>query len=164
MPADRLNGAQHHRNPVRPGPWRPRGRGHALLRVSARGADEARVGGLLDPNYEAIVALKPDLVILLEEHVQALPGFQKLKLDTLVVSHQTIDGVIESFRTIGKFCGKGPEGRRMAEEHENRLRHILAKTQSLPRPRVDVAGSDVRPRSSGRRLCGRRRPLLRPHD
>ena len=95
-----------------------------------------RVGGLLDPNYEAVVALKPDLVIILEEHVQALPGFQKLKLDTLVVSHQTIEGVIESFSTIGRVCGKGPEGQRLAEQHENRLRNILAKTESLPRPRV----------------------------
>ena len=53
-----------------------------------------------------------------------------------MVSHKTIEGIIESFRTIGRVCGKGPEGRRMAYEYENRLRRIRAKTQGLPRPRV----------------------------
>ncbi len=36
------------------------------------------VGGYYDPNFEAIVALKPDLVIMLEEQARALPNFEKL--------------------------------------------------------------------------------------
>ena len=101
--------------------------------------DKPRIGGYYDPNFEAILALKPDLVVMLEEHEQSLPGFEKLKLETLVVSHKTIEGIIESFRTIGRVCGKGPEGRRMAYEYENRLRRIHEKTRLLPRPRVLLA-------------------------
>src|SRR3990172_5373816 len=98
--------------------------------------DKVQIGGYFDPNFEAILALKPDLVVMLEEHEQSLPGFEKLKLETLVVSHQTIEGIIESFRTIGRVCGKGPEGRRMAYDYENRLGRIHDKTRLLPRPRV----------------------------
>jgi iron complex transport system substrate-binding protein len=79
------------------------------------------VGGYCDPNIEAIVRLKPDLVIMLEEQAQALPQFDKLKLETLVVSHRSIDGVIESFRTIGRVCGRGPEGRQMADDLAEQL-------------------------------------------
>ena len=76
---------------------------------------------------------------MLEEHEESLPGFEKLKLETLVVSHKTIEGIIQSFRTIGRVCGKGPEGRRMAYQYENRLRQIQEKTRRLPRPRVLLA-------------------------
>jgi iron complex transport system substrate-binding protein len=97
------------------------------------------VGGYYDPNFEAIVALRPDLVILLEEHEPLLPAFQRLKLETLTVSNQTVEGIIESFRTIGRVCGRGPEGRRMARQYEERLERIRQKTRLLPRPRVLIA-------------------------
>jgi len=76
---------------------------------------------------------------MLEEHEESLPGFEKLKLETLVVSHKTVEGVVQSFRTIGRVCGKGPEGRRMEHEYEGRLRRIHEKTRRLARPRVLLA-------------------------
>ncbi len=101
--------------------------------------DKVRIGGYYDPNFEAIVALKPDLVVMLEEQEQSLPGFEKLNLETLVVCHKTVEGIIDSFRTIGRACGKGPEGRRMARDYENRLKRIHDKMQGAPRPRVLMA-------------------------
>jgi iron complex transport system substrate-binding protein len=98
--------------------------------------DKVRVGGYYDPNFEAIVALKPDLVVLLEEQVQSLPGLAKLKLETLTVCHKTVDGIIQSFRTIGRVCGKGPEGRRMASEFREKVDRIRERTRGLARPRV----------------------------
>ncbi len=98
--------------------------------------DKKKIGGYYDPNFEAIVALKPDLIVMLEEHEQSLPGFQKLRLETLVVSHQTLDGIVESFRQIGRVCGRGAEGRRLAREYQNRMERIRSLTRDLPRPRV----------------------------
>jgi len=98
--------------------------------------ETGNVGGYYDPNIEAILALKPDLVIMLEEQAQALPNFEKLGLETLVVSHQTVKGIIESFSIIGGKCGRGPEGRRMARDLQNRVDRIRERTRNLPRPRV----------------------------
>ncbi len=95
--------------------------------------DKKKIGGYYDPNFEAIVALKPDLIVMLEEHEQSLPGFQKLRLETLVVSHQTLDGIVESFRQIGRVCGRGAEGRRLAREYQNRMERIRSLTRDLPR-------------------------------
>lgn len=97
---------------------------------------KTRVGGYFDPNLEAILTLKPDLIIMLEEQAESMPAMDKLKLETLVVSHKTIDGIIDSFRTIGRRCGRGPEGGWMARRFKDRLERIRAKTQGLPRPRV----------------------------
>jgi iron complex transport system substrate-binding protein len=98
--------------------------------------DKVRVGGYFDPNFEAIVTLRPDLVVLLEEQSQSLPGLAKLKLETLTVCHKTVEGIIESFRTIGRVCGKGPEGRRMERDFRDQADRIRARTRGLPRPRV----------------------------
>lgn len=95
-----------------------------------------RVGGLFDPNLEALLKLKPDLVVLLEEQAEAMPELDKLNLETLVVNHQTIEGLIDSFRSIGRRCGKGLEGRAMAQRFRDRLDRVGAKTAGLPRPRV----------------------------
>ena len=98
--------------------------------------DKTRIGGYFDPNLEAIVTLKPDLVVMLEEQNESLPAFQKLNLETLVVCHKTIDGIIDSFRTVGQTCGKPAEGRQMAHQYETRLQRIGEKTRALPRSRV----------------------------
>ncbi len=105
-------------------------------RYPSEAADKTKIGGYFDPNFEAVVALQPDLVIMLTEQEQSLPNLKKLKIETLVVSHQTIEGLIDSFRTIGRICGKGPEGRRMAADYQNRIARIREKTESLPRPKV----------------------------
>jgi iron complex transport system substrate-binding protein len=94
------------------------------------------IGGYFDPNFEAILALKPDLIVMLKEQSNWLPALERLKLKTLVVSHQTTDGIIESFRTIGRVCGKGAEGRQMERDFKDRVERIRAETQGLPRPRV----------------------------
>jgi iron complex transport system substrate-binding protein len=95
-----------------------------------------QTGGYYDPNFEAIVAVRPDLVVMLDDHEQTMPGFEKLGLQTLVVSHRTVDGIIESFRTIGRACGKENEGRRLAADFNSRLERIRRKTPLAPKPRV----------------------------
>jgi iron complex transport system substrate-binding protein len=105
----------------------------AVERVKRRSGD---IGGYFDPNFEAILALKPDLIVMLKEQSNLLPAFQRLKLETLVVSHQTTDGIIESFRTIGRVCGRGAEGRQMEREFRSRVDRIRAATRDLARPRV----------------------------
>jgi iron complex transport system substrate-binding protein len=99
-------------------------------------AAKPKIGGYFDPNYEAILALRPDLVVMLEEHEQGLPGFQKLHLETRVVCHKNIRGIIDSIRSIGRICGRGPEARRMAKDIEDRLQACEIRGSGLPHPRV----------------------------
>ena len=98
-----------------------------------------KVGGFLDPNFEALVSLRPDLVIILEEQEQSLPGFQKLSLKTKVVCHKTIKGVIDSLRSIASICGVETRGRKIADDIQSRLDRIGEKTAHGKRPRVLIA-------------------------
>jgi iron complex transport system substrate-binding protein len=97
-----------------------------------------KIGGYLDPNFEAVINLKPDLVILLTEQEDSAPRFQKLGLPTLVVHHKTVDGVIESLRLMGECCGVGERGRLLAVQLESRMEKIRRKTAGLKRPKAMI--------------------------
>ncbi len=107
--------------------------------LPAEARDLPKVGGILDPDYEAILALRPDLVIELVEHQRALPGLAKLGLPQLAVRHQDLEGILESITTIGQTCGAEPQARRLRERMETRLHEIEQHTAGHPRPAVLVS-------------------------
>ena len=76
---------------------------------------KTKVGGLMDPNYEAMVALKPDLVILMTSHRDAKRELAKMGIATLTVPHQTIADIHESIQTIGKACGASQKAAELAK-------------------------------------------------
>lgn len=101
--------------------------------------DKPKVGGFLDPNFEAIVALEPDLVIMRGEPGEPLPAFEELRLPTLVVSQKSIENIYESINTIGGYCGAEEEAARIVADVESRLKLIEEKTAGLDRPTVMFA-------------------------
>lgn len=106
-----------------------------------------QVGGLLDPNVEAIVGLRPDLVVLLDDGSDELRSLTKLGLPQLSVCHRSIPGILQSIRTIGDRCGVADRARQLCEDVERRLESIHRRTDGLPRPRVLMVVD--RPRGCG---------------
>ena len=97
---------------------------------------KARVGGLLDPNFEAVVALRPDLIVLLQGSEQNLPAFHKLGLPTLIVDHKNIEGILASLTDIGRAAGVAPQAEAIVDDIEARIDRVATKTAGRPRPRV----------------------------
>ncbi|MEN6407671.1 MAG: helical backbone metal receptor [Thermoguttaceae bacterium] len=102
-------------------------------------AQKNRTGGYYDPNFEAMVRLHPDLIVMLDDHWQSLPEFQKLHIPVLVVSHRTVEGILDSFRTIGRIAGREEAGRRLAQQYTQRLQAIRRRTEGKSCPRVLLA-------------------------
>jgi iron complex transport system substrate-binding protein len=65
-----------------------------------------KIGGYTNPNYEAVLRLKPDLAILLQEHLQMLDFLKKNKIDYLLVDNHNLASILQSIILIGKKCGK----------------------------------------------------------
>jgi iron complex transport system substrate-binding protein len=105
-----------------------------------------RVGGYMDPGYEMIVRLEPDLVVLMTEHTVVQRFLRAREIPFLRIDNHDIEGIIESFRLIGERCGRS----QAADSLARRVRTELAaawRDTTVVRPRVllcvgrDNAGS-----------------------
>ncbi|MFC1541465.1 ABC transporter substrate-binding protein [Candidatus Latescibacterota bacterium] len=98
-----------------------------------------KVGGLIDPNYEAIILLKPDLVFLLPEHENAQKYLDELGLKTVVVHNRVIEEILGTITTIGEICSVKDKARELVSELESKMNTIRNKTLNAGRPRVMIS-------------------------
>ncbi len=94
-------------------------------------ADEphvTRIGGVADPDYERILALKPDLVVAplladktLQEKIMALG------LPLIVMHPEGLQGVLDDIRMIGQATGRKGAGEIVAQEHRGYSRAHAAR-------------------------------------
>ena len=102
-------------------------------------ATRAKVGGYYDPNYEAIVALAADLVILLPEHEEPRARLAALGIETLAVGNGTTTGIVDSILTVGARCGAEAKAGEIVADIRARLARVAERTRGLPRSRVLVS-------------------------
>lgn len=97
-----------------------------------------KVGGWINPNYEAILALKPDLVILMKDQ-DTIFGAQirKLGLKTLVTdSNDSASDIMKTILYLGEILDKESEAKRIVSDMESTLDRIKKETAGAPRKKV----------------------------
>ena len=91
-----------------------------------------KIGGLLDLNFEAIVRLRPDLVILPEENQELKKRLNDFKINALLVNQSSWEGMLDSFEKIDFACrGNSERGRTLRSA-------ILARLSKISRRSVEV--------------------------
>jgi iron complex transport system substrate-binding protein len=104
----------------------------------AEAATKARIGGYLDPSFEAIVALEPDLVLLQVEHAEVQSRLAGLGLPTLVVDLRRVQDIPAGVESVAARCGVSERGAALAAAIRADLERVSLRTRDLPRPRVLV--------------------------
>jgi iron complex transport system substrate-binding protein len=123
------------------------GQGDRLVGVTrycvhpADARNKPQIGGYYDPNYEAVAAAKPDLVLTLTEHDEVLPQLRKLGLKSVTVDHTTVPNILSSILEIGKVCGVPEKATALHARLQARLKAIGARTAGRSRPRVLISVS-----------------------
>ena len=107
-----------------------------------------KVGGYLDPNWEAIVALEPDLVIGMESQGEMERRLGALGIPVVRVDQHRLTGILDSFELLGRVCGVPDRGKELRRTVEGQLENIREAVRGLPEPRVLL--------SVGRRVGGGR--------
>jgi len=70
----------------------------------AEALTKAKVGGLYNMNFEAMLRQGPDLIICYPEHAREHGPLKALGLNLLVVKHKSISDILDYIDTIGRVC------------------------------------------------------------
>jgi len=98
-----------------------------------------KVGGFIDPNIEAIVALNPDLVILVASQQQTITQLHQLNIPVLAVKNATLVDIKNSISAIGEATQHQQQAQQLLATIEQQIRFVNHKVSGLPRPKVMIS-------------------------
>ncbi len=93
-----------------------------------------KVGGFGQFNYEAIVAARPDLVILHKEYEVEKSRLKSLGIPTLETGAYFIADILKTIRNIGEVCGAEERANQLIQNLKIRIAEL--ESTSTNRPRV----------------------------
>ena len=103
-----------------------------------------RFGGLMNPNFEAILAAKPDLVIVLDEMVRGDNKFAAMGINILAVKHDSIGDILDSILAIGRACDTNERAKKLVSQLENKMSAIKTQSNAEHKPKVLISvGHDI---------------------
>ena len=95
-----------------------------------------RVGALLDPDVERILALRPDLVLTYGSQGALEAQLSGARIRTFGYRHGGIQALLQTMRALGVAAGRAAEAERAAAGIEAHLEAIRARVRGRARPRV----------------------------
>ena len=95
-----------------------------------------KIGGLINPNLEAIVALQPDLVIISGSQGKIVDQLQQLNIASLIVQNTTLDDIKHAITSIAEQTQRQSQAQSLLAEIEQTSQVISQKVAGLNRPRV----------------------------
>lgn len=93
-----------------------------------------RVGGLIDPDTERIISLRPDLVVLYATQNELIQRLDRARIPYYTYEHQALPDIMATVRAIGARIGSTARADALAADMERSLAAIRATTSRLPHP------------------------------
>lgn len=93
----------------------------------------AKIGTYIQPSFETILSLKPDLVIVVKNPVRLAEKLSRMGLRVLELDAETLPGIAKSIERIGEAAGVPDRARKLNQSMKQELAAIERRTKSLPR-------------------------------
>lgn len=97
-----------------------------------------RVGGMVAPSLEAIVALRPDVVVVTPagNSDETLAQLERLRVPIFAVNPTGVGEALDLIGRLGALAGRPAEATRITAALARRIQEVKARVAPLPRPRV----------------------------
>ncbi|HKH71272.1 MAG TPA: helical backbone metal receptor [Vicinamibacterales bacterium] len=95
-----------------------------------------RVGALLDPDMERILALRPDLVVSYGSQTDVQAQLARAKIRVFSYKHAGLAGVFTTLKDLGAAVGRPAESDNLARQIRTGLDAIQARVRGRPQPRT----------------------------
>ncbi len=100
-------------------------------------SDAPAIGGWLNPDFDAIRACEPDLVITTDSlQADVRDDLRERDYRVVHVDPRTLGDVVDSFATVGSAIGKAEAGRDLACRSRSRIERVRRLVSGRPRPTV----------------------------
>jgi iron complex transport system substrate-binding protein len=98
-----------------------------------------KVGGLLDPDLERILSLKPDLVVIFDTQTELRTQLERAGIPVYLYRDAGLSDVTQTIRALGRRVGRTASAARLAGDIERRIAAISRRARSVDRrPRTLV--------------------------
>lgn len=95
-----------------------------------------RLGALLDPDLERILALRPDLVVVYESQTDLRSQLARANVPMFVYKHAGLADISTTMRDLGARTGHEPGAAAVNAAIARKMQDIRTRVQGRPRPRV----------------------------
>mgnify|MGYP001136471499 CR=1 FL=1 len=98
--------------------------GHDYCNFPPEAKTKPRVGTFLEPDYERILSLKPDLVLVIKNPVQVTARLRSFGLNAEDVDMDNVQSVLSATLQIARLTGRAAEGQRLADSLKRQLDEV----------------------------------------
>jgi iron complex transport system substrate-binding protein len=95
-----------------------------------------RVGALVDPDFERIISLKPDLIVVYGTQADLITRLDRAHLPMFRYAHAGLADITSTIRAIGLRVGRADAANAEADRIEGELAAIRRRVSQEPRPKT----------------------------
>jgi iron complex transport system substrate-binding protein len=95
-----------------------------------------KVGGLIDPDVEKILSLKPDLMVVYGTQTDLRTQMDRAHIPTFLYEHAGLADITATIRALGQRVGSGPAANALANRMEASIADTRRRVAGTPRPRT----------------------------
>ena len=95
-----------------------------------------KLGGLLDPSVERLLALKPDLVVVYDTQNNLRQQLTRANIPIFNYQHRDLADITQTFRALGERVGAKAAAEAAAAGMERQLAAVRSRVAGRPRPKT----------------------------
>lgn len=98
----------------------------------------AKIGGFINPNPEAIMRLRPDIIFVLNDRREQFRRLTQMGLKVVVVKQSSIGDIMNAMLLMGKSCNASSKAESVVKRMKLKIERIRHKTAGRVKPRILV--------------------------
>jgi iron complex transport system substrate-binding protein len=95
-----------------------------------------KVGGLIDPDIERIISLKPDLVLVYGTQTDLRTQLGRAKIPMFLYQHAGLPDITTTIRELGARIGSAKDANALADRIEAEIADVRKRVAGRPRPKT----------------------------
>jgi iron complex transport system substrate-binding protein len=95
-----------------------------------------KVGGYTTPNLEAILALRPNQVIMMKNRPDVAQKLRQTGIEVVELQPENVAGIYDAIQVIAQKIGVPEKGRSLTQSIQKQLHDLADRTTATPKPKV----------------------------